>query len=302
MILKRLLIAASAVLFGVLASLLLTGDAGYLMYSTLGGWGGILVGLSFLVGKPKAAEPPQVWPQKQKLYIEPMLHDMLSDDELAVIKARFTEAAKHKTAIVLAETWDARVRLIEQATLNGTISTKTATERYQAMITEWYKAVSPEHQVQALADKYGLPAETMVQKQNLPMIAGPLVTAGYLRNDGDIAVRQPDSDNEVDDDVPTVEESLDGYVPEGQADLALDLKAYLHRQVLDARATAWQAGRKREWHVSPAWLAEVEKLRDKAGEPLYRPVKRVHKTSDGTLHGYRVVVGDQFGTPELTAI
>lgn len=311
MILKRLLLAAATILFAVLTVLSLTGDVGYVLYSTLGGWGSILVALAFLVGKPKPAESRHsviTGQPEKKLYIEPGLHDMLSDDELAAVKARFTESVRRREPAVLLETWDARVRLIEQAARNGTISMATATQRYNKMLDEWRTATtSPAEQLNALSARYGLPAETPVQKENLPPLAvGPLSSAGgliqhpvgtYLNGQ----YSEPPQD-EPDDDVPTVEESLDGYVPEGQDDLARDLKAYLYHQVRDARTTPWTAGRKREWHVSPAWLAEVEKLRDKAGEPLYRPVKRVHKTSDGTLHGYRVIVGDQFGTPELTAI
>lgn len=305
MILKRLLSGAACVLFAVLAVLLLTGNAGYLLFGTLGTWGFIMVGLSALVGKQQP-EKPVILPWKPS--------QLLSDSELRAVREQL-DASMARPMMVMPsywDTWDSRVGMIERAARNGTISMATATERYGKMLDE-YRAISqasvvksPMNQLYTLSSEYGLPVETPVQKAVLPDLSvhpvGTYLNGQYRKPDGDIEVTEVDSDNEVSDDVPSLEESLDGYAPEGQADLSRDLKAYLHRQVTEARKTPWTASRKREWHVGPEWLAEVKKLRDKAGEPLYRPLQRVHTASDGTLYGYPVQVGESFGTPELTAI
>ncbi len=95
--------------------------------------------------------------------------------------------------------------------------------------------------------------------------------------------------------LPAVEDSLKGYVPDGQPDLLLALAEHLMMQVREARKTPFTAGRKRRWVLSPEWAAEVRKLRDADGKPSWAGPGKF-------LRGYPVFTDKNAGVPELVAL
>jgi hypothetical protein len=111
---------------------------------------------------------------------------------------------------------------------------------------------------------------------------------------------QPDTQPEtrpedlLPDPVTAADEAAAGYVPEGEAELLEALRRDLRVQWLDA-----VDGRKEKrvpfpghWEMSPAWAADVRKLRKLDGELLWAP--RMY-----TLYGYCVKIDTAYGAPEL---
>jgi hypothetical protein len=148
----------------------------------------------------------------------------------------------------------------------------------------------PSEQVKALSEQYGLPVITPLQKSEpLPLCTAPPVSAGgpgpvWLRGVSLKAAR-------VDEQAIKEKE----YVPAGQDDLLSELDRILREEAGARDGTGYR------WFMSPEWLAEVRKLKNRAGGPLYVP--RAARTAKwqtaGTLYGYPVTVGESFGVPEL---
>jgi hypothetical protein len=128
--------------------------------------------------------------------------------------------------------------------------------------------VPPQQQLEQLSRQYGLPVVTPALKSE-PL---PLCTTA-----------------------PTEPE----YVPAGQEELTASLLEYVKAQVDEATRTRWTAGRRREWHVSPEWARDTQKLLNWADRLPSDPGFR--ESLPGFLYGYPVVVGGEYGVPELVA-
>lgn len=172
-----------------------------------------------------------------------------------------------------------------------------------------WRPEDPMSQLYKLSAQYGLPVETPLQKQEpLPPLAiGPPVSGGglasYLKDAAEAwavtgvtgACACGSCEDEPGDGVPSLEESLDGYIPAGTDDLRRELKMCLSRQSADARKTAFTSGRKRRWQVSPEWAAELRALRNRDGDPMWRGPGKF-------LYGYPVTVSEEYGIPDLVAL
>lgn len=182
------------------------------------------------------------------------------------------------------------------------------------------KPVPPIKQLQALSEEYGLPVITPLQKSEAlphgatawlyePHSCGGMyyqnakfcpVHGGITVDMSGYAVTAPPAIAKPD----PVPDDLSTYVPAGQAELSRDLYSYMGAQV---QADVEAHGKRRLsascWHIGPEWLKEVRKLKGPTGAPLFVSRYRQEKwQSAGTLFGYPVVIGDQYGVPELTAL
>ena len=193
------------------------------------------------------------------------------------------------------------------------------------------RIIPPAKQLKHLSDEYGLPVITPLQKREpLPSLA-PIEAEralirkrfGELKDKPPVVVTPSVSGDTLghvcngkyyefamfcpvhgDQDVPEKElEPEEVYEPAGQADLLAALLEYVKDQASAAKATQWTASRKREWRVSPEWAAELRKLRTNgaSGKLLWLRYSSDKPPREHML-GYPVVVGDQYGVPELTAI
>jgi hypothetical protein len=213
----------------------------------------------------------------------------------------------------------------------GILDRKERDKRTQERLTP------PEKQLASLSQRYGLPVETPLQKQEpLPPVAPQVHVSGMPASDGQLIARRnllltaaqlrdvADKWDALKNRSPVVlplstvaqvelnfqqlQKTLTGleeqhaYVPAGQADLASDLTECLLSQVQEARATRWSAGRRREWRMNAEWRDEVAALKRPDGRPLWEPYRVVNDGDRHYLFGYPVTVSDDYGIPELTAL
>jgi hypothetical protein len=95
------------------------------------------------------------------------------------------------------------------------------------------------------------------------------------------------------DPVTAADEAAAGYVPEGEAELLENLRRSLREQWSEAlEGRPGEAPWPGHWEMSPAWAADVRKLRDLSGKPVWKP-------GSGKLYGYPVKIDTAYGAPEL---
>ena len=181
------------------------------------------------------------------------------------------------------------------------------------------RIIPPARQLKYLSDEYGLSVTTSIPKPDaLPIVTVPSVSgatlghvcnAGYYGNvkfcpvHGENAPQAAGNCADLAEPDP-VPDDLSTYVPAGQGELLRDLYGYMGAQVqADVEANGKRRLSASCWHIGPEWLKEVRKLKGPTGAPLFVPRHRQEKWQTvGTLFGYPVVIGDQYGVPELTAL
>jgi hypothetical protein len=133
--------------------------------------------------------------------------------------------------------------------------------------------IPPQKQLMALSEKYGLPVVTLLQKSEpLPDFVMAL---------------------------PPEEKAEQEYVPDGQSELSENLFDSLFTQHWDRdRGTAGY-----HWEMNAEWAAEVKKLKDKDGRPLWTQRQRIMPPGypSDYLFGCPVRTGNEFGAPNLVA-
>ena len=271
-------------------------------------------------------KPPRLTTEEKRREIEGdefarrLVTGYTTADELRAERNRAWEAAR-KSAIGSSAEFNRRIREVED--LDARI-------RALAQANAKRLPVPPAVQLEQLARRYGLPVETPSEQRKrdlripyseaeladlrrklaesssrpsivLPAGAGVSVAqfnAGLRNLLGQPPETFPDGGEFLAGDTPGEE-----YAPAGQAELSADLLEYITEQVKEAQRNQWPA-RRREWHVSPEWAQEMREIRNSAGQRVWEPENRGEARGGitGLMYGYPVVVGQEYGTPELAAL
>lgn len=97
------------------------------------------------------------------------------------------------------------------------------------------------------------------------------------------------------DPVAAADEAAESYVPEGEAELLENLRRDLRAKWNGAEDRRQDRPRTGHWEMSEAWAADVRKLRNLSGTPVWKP-------GSSKLYGYPVETDAAYGVPELKEI
>jgi hypothetical protein len=162
----------------------------------------------------------------------------------------------------------------------------------------YYQDVSycPEHRDQGAWAVITPPQKSVPLPNIAGLSPGQIMLAQALCNDMLAKEAEPETRPEdlLPDPVAAADEAVEAYVPEGEAEMLEALRKHLRSQWGEARAArkGMHVPYPGNWEMSPAWAADVRKLRDLGG-------KQVWPQSLYTLYGYPVKTDISYGAPVL---